>query len=117
LSLNRGEEFHAEVSSADASGTVTLNYFSPGGDPITVPVGGHLLITDLNFVSAPGGAISIGAWNGSNPMFMFKGTVVANGGVSRQWNVPFMVPAGWTLKVVAPSGQVDVQVEGAIIRA
>jgi len=120
MSLNRGEEVHGELSSAVANGTLTLGYFTNGGAARTLSSTEALFVTDLTVVSVPGGAISIKAYNNANAsltMTLFAGTVVANGGGIKPFNTPFVVPAGWTLKVVAPAGQIDVQIEGAIIKA
>lgn len=120
MSLDRGEEFHGQLSSTVANGTLTLSYMTNSGANRTITATEFLFVTDLNLISVPGGAVSVKAYHPTDAnitMSMFAGTVVANGGVARAWNTPFVVPAGWSLKVVAPAGQTDVQVEGSIIKA
>lgn len=115
MGINRGEEVHGEASSADASAGVVLSFFTQGGRSRTIDSQSVVMVTDFNIVSAAGGAVSLLATNGTSTINLFKGTVVANGGAARSLSSPFAVPRGWSLKVKAPAGQCDAQVEGFVI--
>lgn len=112
MGINRGEEIHGEVSSAAATTGVAFTYYNQSGKTKSLDSTQVLMVTDFNLVSVPGGAIAILATNGTTTVYLFRGTVAANGGAARSLSSPFAMPRGWTLKALGPTGQIDAQIEG-----
>lgn len=113
-----GENVYGEVSSADASAGVTVILYDANGVARPLATGERLLITDIQFVTAAGGACRLTWTSGGADTAgkrIFKGTFGANGGISSDYLTPHVGPKTTTPTLVAPIGQVDLQIHGIIL--
>src|SRR5512140_806953 len=104
---DRGEWVHGEVSSADASSGVAFTLYDAEQNSRALASTERLVIGDLLVVSVPGGDVRIVCDTDAAGKRVVKGTVVANGGLSRGNSLPYYGKKGVVPKVFAPAGQVD----------
>jgi hypothetical protein len=115
----KGRPFHGVLSSANASGGVAVTLYKPGSTS-TDSVGSdeRLLITDYHLIAAAGGDCAIYAANSAAAQYtVARGTVGSNGGFGGVKTTPTFGKKAEGAFVVAPAGQVDVIIEGLIIKA
>lgn len=111
--MSRGEEFHAEVHSSDASGgvEVTLN---PAASTATLTVDATQIVavTDVSVISAAGGDIKVESITGDGTLTLFRGTLPATGVFTHRFHTPFFSLRGGTLQLTAPAGVIDLFLKG-----
>ncbi len=116
--MNRGEEIHGVLDSADASTGAAVTLYRAGTSSArTLESNEQLVVTDLLAVLAPGGAMELhfGSTAGTGNT-VAAGTVGANGGYALSLSTPHVGPKATNLYVTAAAGQVDVVVKGYIIK-
>jgi hypothetical protein len=111
----RGEEVQGEISSADASGGVTLSLYTPAGDVRTLTSNEILVISDYLIAWNVAGSVALVANTDAAGKRIFKATVAAAGGVQANLQAPHYCARGVTPVLIASAGQVDVQIHGYII--
>lgn len=114
-----GENVYGEVSSADASAGVQVSLFNGNGVARTLGSKERLVITDVQFVSAAGGACRL-TWTAGTDTAgarIFKGTFGTNGGISSDYLTPLYGPLGSNAFLTCPIGQVDLQIRGIILKS
>lgn len=114
----KGRPFHGVLSSANASGGVAVTLYKPGSTTTdTVGSDERLLITDYHLVAVAGGDCVIYAANSAAAQYtVARGTVGSNGGFAGSKQTPVFGKKAEGAFVVAPVGQVDVVIEGLIIK-
>lgn len=115
-----GRPFIGHLHSADASAGVAIPIREQGNETdYTLLDNEYLEITDVIFVSAPGGDcfVHTGTAADATPddhKTVLRATVGTNGGAARGADFKFVAIPGDTLFMVAPGGVVDVHVKGHI---
>jgi hypothetical protein len=117
--MDRGEPFHAEVVSADASGGVAFTLYSAGSATSrTLLSTEYVVITDLIFISTAGGTYKIVAGTADAAgKRVAKGNAEALGGLAHHFETPFTCPKGVVPYLIAAAGQVDCVLTGYISQA
>ena len=114
--MQYGDEIHGELTSADASAGADLSIYRAGETSALTLTDEFVCITDIQVVSAPGGAVAVWFDNdggdGTAPSAgetIVRGTVAANGGIVMNFdNIPRMGARGANVRAAAPAGQLDI---------
>ena len=119
---NRGEAVSGELNSANASGGATITLRTHGSPSVVRSIGANerFVVTDVAVVTAPGGDVRVflsadGSLNDGETVV--RGTFAANGGMVRSFITPISGAAGAVPRVIAPTGAIDVQITGRVVRA
>jgi len=116
--MDYGNPVHGEVSSADASGGVTvLLYPSGSATAITLGATEFLTITDVILVSTAGGVYALVADTDAAGRRIVKGNAEALGGIAHTFETRITCPKGVTPKLIAAAGQIDLVISGYITRS
>lgn len=108
-----GEPFVGEVHTSDASSGVSIPIRKTGTeDTYTLASNEYLSVHHIALVSENTGdaQVALGART------VVRGTFAANGGLEQSLRPPVLGQVGDTLEVTAPTGDVDVLVQGTIRR-
>ena len=112
----RGEEVHGEISSADASGGVALTLYRADKTARTLATSEVLVITDIVASWSSAGSFAFVSNTDTAGKRIFKATVGALGGMTIPLRAPHYCPIGVMPKLIAAAGQVDIQIQGYILR-
>jgi hypothetical protein len=110
-------QVHGEVNSADASGGVAFLLYDANQGLFALPPGSRLNITDLDVISAAGGAMHVRCGTAAAGHYVARGTLAAGGGFVRSYKQPYVCPPGSVPILVSPAGQVDAVLHGFITPA
>ena len=115
----QGDPVHGEVSSADASGGISVSLFTGGGAAAarTVASSEFLTITDIIFLTTAGGDAALVADSDAAGKRIFKHSdFEVKGGVAHSFSIPWECAKGVTPKLIAAAGQVDLTITGFITK-
>jgi len=113
--MNYGEPVHGEVSSANASGGVTVLLYPAGSTAARALASGEFLaVTDYAIILTVGGAFALVADADTAGERIVKGSVAALGGAVSNLSTPFACAEGITPVLIADAGQVDCVINGYI---
>lgn len=117
MPATRGEAFHAEVSSTDASGGIAITLYKAGSTTAyTLLSTEYVDVTDIIFISTAGGVYALTMDVNSAGHWIAKGNAAALGGLAHHFETPVSCPIGITPKLFAAAGQVDLIVTGYITK-
>lgn len=123
--INIGRHVHGELHSTDASAGVEVPLFDVqnANAAYTLQADEYLAVESVFVIAVAGGDVRLffdndagGGVDLDAGEVLVRGTFAANGGVERSWSAPFFKRGqdGGKLRVVAPVGVIDVEVNAFV---
>ena len=125
--IQRGDEVHGELSSADAHAGAAFTFYNAGaptpGNAITARAQTnteYFVLTDIILISTMGGPFTMvfyplgGAIADTPGLRIAKGDFSAASGFAHHWETPRIGPPGYGVALIASAGQIDGIITGGL---